>query len=88
MIEEKQFKLILREPGRGDKELAKGSESFVAELRLKESLSHNPDHLVIEEVKEEKKTEENDTPVGEIILTAVSIALSFIILRLYGKRQK
>ena len=82
MIKEKQFRLILREPGRGDKILAEGSESFVSKERTKLSFKYNPDFLVISEVAEDE-VEELSTP-GII----VSLALSLIILLIYGKKRK
>jgi hypothetical protein len=82
MIKEKQFRLILREPGRGDKVLAEGSESFVSKERTKLSFKYNPDFLVISEVAEDE-VEELSTP-GII----VSLALSLIILLIYGKKRK
>lgn len=84
MIKEKQFRLILREPGRGDKVLAEGSEEFVAKQRTKLSLEHNPDFLVIEEVKED------DSDLSEVGLPGViiSLVLSLIILGIYGKKRK
>lgn len=82
MIKEKQFRLILREPGRGDKVLAEGSESFVSKERTKLSFKYNPDFLVVSEVVEDE-VEELSTP-GII----VSLALSLIILLIYGKKRK
>ncbi len=82
MIKEKQFRLILREPGRGDKVLVEGSEEFVSRHRTKLSLKYNPDFLVIEEVKEEDEDYEIGMP-GIII----SLVLSLIILGIYGKKR-
>ena len=86
MIKEKQFRLILREPGRGDKILAEGSEEFVAKQRTKLSLEHNPDFLKIEEVKEE----EDDSDLSEVGMPGIiiSLVLSLIILGIYGKKRK
>ena len=83
MIKEKQFRLILREPGRGDKVLAEGSEEFVAKKRTELSFEHNPDFLKIEEVVEES---DEDTKPG-LLGVIVSLVLSVIILKIYGKRK-
>ena len=85
MIKEKQFRLILREPGRGDKILAEGSEEFVAKQRTKLSLEHNPDFLKIEEVKEEDDSDLSEVGMPGII---ISLVLSLIILGIYGKKRK
>ena len=82
MIKEKQFRLILREPGRGDKVLVEGSEGFVSKKRTELSFEYNSDFLVIEEIKEE---EEEDKP--GLLGVIVSLVLSVIILRIYGKRK-
>ena len=83
MIKEKQFRLILREPGRGDKVLAEGSESFISKERTKLSFKYNPDFLVVSEITDEEEELELSTP-GLII----SLALSLIILLVYGKKRK
>jgi len=82
MIKEKQFRLILREPGRGDKVLAEGSEKFVAKQRTELSFKYNSNFLVIEEA-----TDEEDVEVGTKGLV-ISLALSLIILLIYGKKRK
>lgn len=84
MIKEKQFRLILREPGRGDKVLAEGSEEFVAKKRTELSFKHNPDFLKIEEVVEEESDEGGKPGLLGVI---VSLVLSVIILKIYGKRK-
>lgn len=84
MIKEKQFRLILREPGRGDKVLAEGSEEFVAKKRTELSFKHNPDFLKIEEVMEEESDEGGKPGLLGVI---VSLVLSVIILKIYGKRK-
>ena len=81
MIKEKQFKLILREPDHGDKELAEGSEEFVAKQRTEFSLKYNPDFLVIEEVDED---ENSDLGIGGVI---ISLILTTLVLFIYGKKK-
>ena len=84
MIKEKQFRLILREPGRGDMILAEGSEKFVAAERTKQSVKYNSDHLVIEEVSDE---EEDDLGIN-LRGVIVSLVLSLVVLAVYGKKRK
>ena len=81
MIKEKQFRLILREPGRGDKVLAEGSEKFVAKQRTELSFKYNSNFLVIEEATDEEDVEGTKGLV-------ISLALSLIILLIYGKKRK
>lgn len=83
MIKEKQFRLILREPGRGDMILAEGSEKFVAAERTKQSIKYNSDHLIIEEVGEE----EDDLGIN-LRGVIVSLVLSLVVLAVYGKKRK
>ena len=83
MIKEKQFRLILREPGRGDMILAEGSERFVAAERTKQSVKYNSDHLVIEEVSDE----EDDLGIN-LKGVIVSLVLSLVVLAVYGKKRK
>ena len=96
MIKEKQFKLILREPEHGDKELARGSEKFIEQTRLDLSTTYNPDFLIIEELSEkdsevdsiEKEMVEEMKLTGkDILVAAISLFASFIILKIYGKRK-
>ena len=86
MIKEKQFRLILREPGRGDIILAEGSEGFVAKERTKESLKYNASFLVIEEVKDSE--DEDFDLTSNIKGVVVSLVLSLIVLAVYGKKRK
>lgn len=85
MIREKQFRLILREPGRKEEVLAIGSEEFIAKERTKESLSHNAAFLVIEEVKEGEDVEEITSNIKGVV---ISLVVSLVILLVYGKKRE
>jgi hypothetical protein len=60
--------------------MARGSESFVASERTKLSFDYSADNLVIEE--------DNDSEVNGVTLAVLSVLVSMIILRIYGKKRK
>lgn len=78
---EKQYILVLREPDQEPRIMARGSESFVAAERTKLSFEYSVDNLVIEE-------EDNEAEVNGVTLAVLSVLVSMIILRIYGKKRK
>lgn len=77
---EKQYILVLREPDQEPRIMARGSESFVASERTKLSFDYSADNLVIEE--------DNDSEANGVTLAVLSVLVSMIILRIYGKKRK
>lgn len=100
MIKEKQFRLILRKPGKPDEVLAEGGEGFIGDLKIKKSFDINPDFLVMEEIKSDSAVtgkdiaevlenlpeETKELPLGTALVVVAASILTFIILKKYGRK--